>query len=70
MEMKVFVFSVEDFKFVLFYEKETNHDKSNFKRGLAVAFNVKTRNITGKIGFQFCKLTFLGVSDQALCKFV
>ena len=41
MEMKVFVFSVEDFKFVLFYEKETNHDKSNFKRGLAVAFNVE-----------------------------
>ena len=30
----------------------------------------KTRKITGKIVFfQFCKLTFLGVSDQAICKF-
>ena len=29
----------------------------------------KTREITGKIGFQFCKLTFSGVDEQAICKF-
>ena len=30
---------------------------------------LKIHKITGKIGFQFCKITFLGVSDQAICKF-
>ena len=30
---------------------------------------LQIRKSTGKIGFQFCKLTFLGVSDQAICKF-
>ena len=29
----------------------------------------KICEITGKIGFQFCKLTFSGVSEQAICKF-
>ena len=27
---------------------------------------LKIRKITGKIGVRFCKLTFLGVSDQAI----
>ena len=30
---------------------------------------LKIRKITEKTGFQFCKLTFLGVSDQANWKF-
>ena len=30
---------------------------------------LKICKIAEKIGFQFCKLTFLGVSDQANCKF-
>ena len=30
----------------------------------------KIREITGKTGFQFCKLTFLGVSDQAISTFI
>ena len=29
---------------------------------------LKIRKITEKIGFQFCKLTFVGVSGQANCK--
>ena len=29
----------------------------------------KIREIIGKIGFQFCKLTFSGVDEQAICKF-
>ena len=29
----------------------------------------KIREITEKIGFQFCKLTFSGVGEQAACKF-
>ena len=41
MEMKVFVFSVEGFYFLKLYEKEAKHDKRNFKRGLALAFDVK-----------------------------
>ena len=30
---------------------------------------LKNHKITGKIDFQFCKLTFLGVTDQAIWKF-
>ena len=30
-------------------------------------FNI--HEITGKIGFQFCKLTFSGVGEQAIGKF-
>ena len=30
---------------------------------------LKIRKITEQIGFQFCKLTFLGVSDKVNCKF-
>ena len=29
----------------------------------------RIREITGKIGFQFCKLTFSGIDEQAICKF-
>ena len=38
--MKVFVFSVEDFKFFKFYEKEPKPDICKFNRGLAVLFKV------------------------------
>ena len=40
MEMKNFVFSVE-FLIFKFYEKEAKPEKRDFKRGLAVAFDVK-----------------------------
>ena len=39
--MKVFVFSLEDFYFFKFCEKEAEPDKRNFKRGWAVSFDVK-----------------------------
>ena len=29
----------------------------------------KIRELTGKIGFQFCKHTFSRVGEQAICKF-
>ena len=41
MEMKVFIFSIEGFQFLKFYEKEEKLEKRNFKRGLALAFEVK-----------------------------
>ena len=30
---------------------------------------LKIRQITGKMGFQFCKLTFIRVIDQAVSRF-
>ena len=41
MELKVFVFSVEGFWFFKFNENERKLDKRNFKRGLAVKFEVE-----------------------------
>ena len=38
MEIQVFAFSLEGFQFLKFYEKEA---KPDFKRGLAVSFEVK-----------------------------
>ena len=52
---RIFVFLVEISKF---YENEVTHDKNRFKRGLSVAFKSKMREITGKIGWSFCSLTF------------
>ena len=66
---KVFVFSVEGFEFFKFYEKEAKPDIRKFKRGLALYPMFKIREITGKIGFQFCKLTFSGLGEQTICKF-
>ena len=37
MEMKVFIFSIEGFQFLKFYENEEKLEKRNFKRGLALA---------------------------------
>ena len=69
MEMKFF-FSVDVFQFLKFYEKVVKLDKRNFKREIWTwHLMLKVRKITGKIGFQFCKLIFLGVSDQAICTF-
>ena len=39
--MKFFVFSVEGFWFLKFDGKKEKPDKSNFKRGLIVAFDIK-----------------------------
>ena len=41
METKVFVFSVKNFEFFKFHEKEAKFGKCNFKKGLALAFAVK-----------------------------
>ena len=62
-EMKVFVFSVEGFLFVKFYEKEPKPDIRKFKRGLVVLLDVQNWWNSGKIDFQFSKLTFSGVGD-------
>ena len=40
-EMKVFVFSVEGFLFVKFYEKEPKPDIRKFKRGLVVLLDIQ-----------------------------
>ena len=70
MEMKAFVFSVEGFQFFKFHENEA---KPDFKRCFFSATlrevwlwcsRLKIHQITVKIGFNFCKLTFLGVSDK------
>ena len=39
--IEFFVFSVEDFEILKFYENKAKRDKRNFKRGLSVAFVVK-----------------------------
>ena len=41
MELKVLVFSIEGFWFFKFNENEPKHDKRNFKRSLAVKFEVE-----------------------------
>ena len=64
-EMKVFVLSIEGFLFL----KEAKPGIRKVKRGLVCYSMFKIREITGKIGFQFCKLTFSGVDEQAICKF-
>ena len=72
MEIKFFVFSVEIFQFFKLYGKEAKPDKPNFiKRDLTMEFDIKNSLLKSywKIGFQFWKVTFLGVSDQANCKF-
>ena len=64
-----FVFLVEVFQFFTFYEKEAKPNICKFKKGLAMPFNVQNLRNYWKICLQFCKLTFLGVSEQAICKF-
>ena len=39
--IKFFIFPVEAFKCFKFHENEAKHDKSDFKRGLTVTFQVK-----------------------------
>ena len=43
--IEFFVFSVEDFEVLKFYENEAKREKLNFKRGLSVAFMVKNAKI-------------------------
>ena len=41
MEIKVFVFSVEDFNFLDFMKADAKPDKHNFKRSLSMTFEVR-----------------------------
>ena len=68
MEMKVFVFSGV-FDFLNFMKKRQNLTNATLREVWPWHSMLKILKITGKIDFQFCKLTFLGVSDQANYKF-
>ena len=50
-------------------KKKQNLTHANLREVCPCHSMFKIREITGKIGFQFCKLTFSGVDEQAICKF-
>ena len=49
-------------------KKRQNLTYTNLREAWMCYSMFKIREITGKIGFQFCKLTFSKVGEQAICK--
>ena len=50
-------------------KKRQNQTYANLREVWPYYLMFNFREITGKIGFQFCMLTFSGVGEQAICKF-
>ena len=50
-------------------KKRQNLKYANLRKVWPCYLMLKIHEITGKIGFQFCELTFSGVGEQAICKF-
>ena len=50
-------------------KKKQNLTHANLREVCPCHSMFKIREITGKIGFQFCKLTFSGLGEQVICKF-
>ena len=57
------------FNFLNFMKKSQNLTYTNLREVWPCYWMFKYHEITGKIGFQFCKITFLGVGEQAIGKF-
>ena len=58
MEVKVFVFSVEGFNFLDFMKKMLNLTNTTLRGVWAWHLRSKIHEISGKMGFKFCKLIF------------
>ena len=66
--MTVFVSLQRIFNCLNFMKKRQNLTNATLREVWPWHSMLKIRKITEKIGFQFCKLTFVGVSGQANCK--